>query len=102
MIAGRYRLEREIGRGGSGTVHLALDEVLGRKVAIKRIGTAPGSDDVERERAELCRWRQAWRLRLLLRAPEGVVQKIRHSETRSRCVSGSLSSGWLKSKKDAD
>ena len=38
MIAGRYRLEREIGRGGSGTVHLAVDEVLGRQVAIKRIG----------------------------------------------------------------
>ncbi len=52
MIAGRYRLEREIGRGGSGTVHLAVDEVLGRRVAIKRIGMIPGSDDVERERAE--------------------------------------------------
>ena len=52
MIAGRYRLGREIGRGGSGTVHLAVDEVLGRQVAIKRIGMIPGSDDVERERAE--------------------------------------------------
>lgn len=52
MIAGRYRLQREIGRGGSGTVHLAVDEVLGRQVAIKRIGMIPGSDDVERERAE--------------------------------------------------
>ncbi|WP_210650795.1 serine/threonine-protein kinase [Nocardioides sp. SYSU D00065] len=52
MIAGRYRLEREIGRGGSGTVHLATDEVLGRPVAIKRIGMIPGSDDVELERAE--------------------------------------------------
>ena len=52
MIAGRYRLEREIGRGGSGTVHLALDEVLGRQVAIKRIGATHGSGDVERERAE--------------------------------------------------
>ncbi len=52
MIAGRYRLEREIGRGGSGTVHLALDEVLGRQVAIKRVGRIPGSDDPALERAE--------------------------------------------------
>jgi serine/threonine protein kinase len=52
VIAGRYRLEREIGRGGSGTVHLAVDEVLGRQVAIKRIGLIPGSDNAELERAE--------------------------------------------------
>jgi serine/threonine protein kinase len=52
VIAGRYTLEREIGRGGSGTVHLALDEVLGRQVAIKRIGLIPGSDNAELERAE--------------------------------------------------
>ena len=52
MIAGRYRLEREIGRGGSGTVHLAVDEVLGRQVAIKRIGVIPGGDSIELERAE--------------------------------------------------
>ena len=52
MIAGRYTLERVIGRGGSGTVHLALDEVLGRRVAMKRIGVIPGSDNAERERAE--------------------------------------------------
>ena len=52
MIAGRYRLERQIGRGGSGTVHLAVDEVLGRQVAIKRIGMLPGSDSAALERAE--------------------------------------------------
>ena len=52
MIAGRYRLERVIGRGGSGTVHLALDEVLGRQVAMKRIGVIPGSDNAEVERAQ--------------------------------------------------
>lgn len=50
MIAGRYTLEREIGRGGSGTVHLAHDEVLGRTVAIKRIGVLPG-EHVALERA---------------------------------------------------
>ncbi|HSU01158.1 MAG TPA: protein kinase [Nocardioides sp.] len=52
VIAGRYRLDRVIGRGGSGTVHLALDEVLGRQVAMKRIGVIPGSDSAEVERAE--------------------------------------------------
>ena len=52
MIAGRYRLEREIGRGGSGVVHLAVDEVLGRQVAVKRVGLIPGGDSAELERAE--------------------------------------------------
>jgi serine/threonine protein kinase len=33
-------------------VHLALDEVLGRQVAMKRIGVIPGSDNAEVERAE--------------------------------------------------
>ncbi|CAM3839523.1 serine/threonine-protein kinase [Nocardioides zeicaulis] len=51
MIAGRYTLEREIGRGGSGTVHLAHDEVLGRTVAVKRIGLMPGGGSVQLERA---------------------------------------------------
>ena len=52
MIAGRYTLGREIGRGGSGTVHLAHDEVLGRTVAIKRIGVMPGTDAADMQRAE--------------------------------------------------
>ncbi len=52
MIAGRYTLEREIGRGGAGVVHLARDEVLGRHVAIKRMGLLPGTTEDDVVRAE--------------------------------------------------
>ncbi len=52
MIAGRYTLEREIGRGGMGAVWLGVDEVLGRQVALKRIGLLPGADSTDLARAE--------------------------------------------------
>ena len=52
MIAGRYSLEREIGRGGMGAVWVGTDETLGRSVAIKRIGVAPGGGTPDVQRAE--------------------------------------------------
>jgi serine/threonine protein kinase len=43
---GKYRIEREIGRGGQGCVFLAEDEDLQRHVALKTTGQAPiGNED---------------------------------------------------------
>jgi serine/threonine protein kinase len=51
-IAGRYALGREVGRGGMGAVWLGTDQVLGRQVALKRLGLAPGVGTPDLERAE--------------------------------------------------
>ncbi|MEZ0579658.1 serine/threonine-protein kinase [Nocardioides sp. MH1] len=42
VIAGRYEVLREIGRGGMGAVWLCRDKVLGREVAVKQVGGLPG------------------------------------------------------------
>ena len=52
MIAGRYTLEAEIGRGGMGAVWRGRDEVLRRTVALKKIGVAPGGITPDARRAE--------------------------------------------------
>lgn len=40
LIAGRYQLERILGAGGMGTVHLAMDTLLHRRVAVKLLTNA--------------------------------------------------------------
>jgi serine/threonine-protein kinase len=52
-LAGRYVIEREIGRGGMSCVYLAHDVRHGRSVALKvlhpELGAAVGADRVLRE-----------------------------------------------------
>lgn len=42
VVAGRYHVQRAVGRGGMGTVWLCHDDVLNREVALKQVGTLPG------------------------------------------------------------
>ncbi|MFF4564498.1 protein kinase [Streptomyces sp. NPDC001435] len=52
VIAGRYRLEARIGRGGMGVVWRATDQLLGRRVAVKELAQddSLSDDDARRHR----------------------------------------------------
>jgi serine/threonine protein kinase len=52
FAASRYSVVEEIGRGGMGTVYLAIDDDLGREVAVKIPNGMPGAVLEERLRAE--------------------------------------------------
>ena len=54
LLAGRYQLERRLGRGGMGTVYIALDTSLDRRVAAKLVrddlvGLPGAADRFQRE-----------------------------------------------------
>jgi hypothetical protein len=53
QMLGPYRIDREIGRGGFGVVHLAEDTRLGRQVAIKVLSSEFLRDPARRDRLRL-------------------------------------------------
>lgn len=64
---GKYRIEREIGRGASGVVYLGLDGFRGRRVAIKQMHPHLLADPA-----------QAQRYRRLLRNEAALAGRLRH------------------------
>src|SRR5512139_805329 len=50
LLAGRYRLDERIARGGMATVWLGRDDLLGRRVAVKTLHPELAHDDALRGR----------------------------------------------------
>ncbi|OIJ99126.1 serine/threonine-protein kinase [Streptomyces colonosanans] len=81
VLAGRYRLEERIGRGGMGVVWRAVDQLLGRQVAVKELvlDTSLSADEARLQRE---RTRREARAVAQLRHPHIIVvhDVVEHEE----------------------
>jgi tetratricopeptide (TPR) repeat protein len=91
-FAGRYRLLRELGRGGSGAVYVARDEELGRDLAIKILH--PHTRAAARAEARARAWVEA-RVAASIRHP-GVVAIYDLDEERQLLAMELCTGGALK------
>ncbi|MGW1027115.1 protein kinase domain-containing protein [Streptomyces sp. NPDC002577] len=82
LLAGRYRLGGVLGRGGMGTVWRALDETLGRTVAVKELRFPSSIDEEEKRRLVTRTLREAKAIARIRNTSAVTVFDVVHEDDR--------------------
>ncbi|MBA4861448.1 serine/threonine protein kinase [Streptomyces sp. PSKA54] len=82
LLAGRYRLGGVLGRGGMGTVWRALDETLGRPVAVKELRFPSNIDQEEKRRLVTRTLREAKAIARIRNTSAVTVYDVVHEDDR--------------------
>ncbi|MFI2039510.1 serine/threonine-protein kinase [Streptomyces bottropensis] len=102
LIAGRYRLEARIGRGGMGIVWRATDQLLGRQVAVKELAL---DDSLPEERSRQRRERTLREARAVARLGHPhiiVVHDVVEQDERPYIVMELINGGSLAERVEAE
>ncbi|MET7489410.1 serine/threonine-protein kinase [Streptomyces sp. NPDC005538] len=95
VIAGRYRLEKRLGRGGMGIVWRATDQLLGRQVAVKEIAQDDSLSEEEARRQRDRTLREARAVAQLTHPHIIVVHDVVEQDERPYIVMELLDGGSL-------